>query len=72
MIFPNFAANNVDNESHLSAVANLIWSPVPKVDLGVEYIWYHVTYLTNAAGVVGGPGNGGTDNRITVESIFHF
>ena len=30
--------SNVANESHSSVVANLIWSPVPKVDLGVEYI----------------------------------
>jgi hypothetical protein len=68
----SFVSANVDNESHLSAVANLIWSPVPKVDLGIEYVWYRVTYLTNDAGVVGGSGNAGTDNRIVVESIFHF
>ncbi len=67
-----FNAANVDNESHLSAVGNLIWSPVPKVDLGLEYIWYRVTYLANNAGVVGGSGNAGEDNRIVVESIFHF
>jgi hypothetical protein len=72
MIFPAFVGANVDNESHLSAVANLIWSPVPKVDLGVEYVYYHVTYLTNNLGVVGGAGNGGSDNRLEVESIFHF
>jgi hypothetical protein len=63
---------NVANEDHTSVVANLIWSPVPKVDLGVEYIWYHVDYVANPLGVVGGPGNGGTDNRVVVESIFHF
>ncbi len=67
-----FNAENVDNTSHLSAVVNLIWSPVPKVDLGIEYLYYHVTYLANDLGVVGGAGDGGSDSRIEVESIFHF
>jgi hypothetical protein len=72
MLGPFYNAANVDNESHFSAVANLVWSPVPKVDLGLEYLYYHVTYLTNDAGVVGGKGNGGSDSRIEAESIFHF
>jgi hypothetical protein len=79
-----FNAANVDNNSHLSAAANLIWSPVPKVDLGIEYIYYRVTYALSdqAAGFPTGPcntgtfsgcsSNAGTDNRIIVESIFHF
>jgi hypothetical protein len=67
-----FNAANVDNQDHWSIVANLIWSPVPKVDLGVQYIYYHVDYLANDAGVVGGPGSGGHDQRFEFESVFHF
>lgn len=63
----------MDNESHFSAVANLIWSPVPKVDLGVEYIYYRVTYLTDSSAIgAASSGSAGHDNRIEVESIFHF
>ncbi|MGH7074741.1 MAG: hypothetical protein ACREFD_11130 [Stellaceae bacterium] len=69
---PTFVGANVDNVSHWSVLANLIWSPVPKVDLGVQYLYYHVTYLTNDSGVVNGDGNGGADQRFEFESIFHF
>jgi hypothetical protein len=31
-------------ESLTSAHANLIWSPIPAVDVGLEYIWGHITY----------------------------
>ncbi len=64
------AASLLNNESHLSVVANLVWSPVPKVDLGIQYIWYRVTYQGAA---LGPPfGNWGTDNRVEGEAIFHF
>ena len=35
---------NVFQTTHWSIAANLIWSPVPKVDLGVEYIYYHINF----------------------------
>lgn len=59
----------VANQSHWSIAANLIWSPVPKVDLGVQYIYYHVRYMS--AAITGGSPSG-DDNRIEAESIFHF
>lgn len=74
MLGPNFNLENVDNESHMSAVANLIWSPVPKVDIGIEYVWYRVTYIDSPfqATGAGSTSNAGYDNRVEVESIFHF
>jgi hypothetical protein len=70
------AFNDVDvaNNTHASVLANLIWSPVPKVDVGVEYIWYRVQYPDSpaAAGFGTSTSNVGYDNRLEVESIFHF
>ena len=57
----------MDNESHFSVVANLVWSPVPKVDLGVEYIYYRVTYLAPSSAIGTPGGNWGVDNRVEVE-----
>jgi hypothetical protein len=70
----DFNAQNVDNTSHASVLVNLIWSPVPKVDLGIEYLWYRVTYLESPfqATGAGSTSNAGYDNRVEVESIFHF
>jgi len=31
-------------ESLMSTHANLIWSPIPQVDVGLEYIWGQITY----------------------------
>lgn len=72
----------VNQEAHWSVAANLIWSPVPKVDIGVEYIYYHIQFMsaagqpTGPGGVApGAPGAGnpnGSDQRVEVESIFHF
>ena len=41
---------NVFQTTHWSIAANLVWSPVPKVDLGVEYIYYHVNFASEGLG----------------------
>ncbi|HEY7990205.1 MAG TPA: hypothetical protein VID77_02355, partial [Stellaceae bacterium] len=62
---------NVFQTTHWSIAANLIWSPVPKVDLGVEYIYYHINFP--AEPFVGPTASGaGHDHRLEAESIFHF
>jgi hypothetical protein len=59
---------NVFQTTHWSIAANLVWSPVPKVDLGVEYIYYHINFASEGPGV----STAGHDHRIEAESIFHF
>jgi hypothetical protein len=62
-------ANIFFDKSHFSVEANLMWSPVPKVDLGVEYVYFQRnTYAFAAAGWSGE----GHDNRLSVESVLHF
>jgi hypothetical protein len=39
---------SVYQNNHWSVVANLIWSPVNNVDLGVQAIYYHVSTVTGA------------------------
>ncbi len=34
----NFVTNAVDKQ-YQSVHANLIWSPIPRIDMGIEYIW---------------------------------
>jgi hypothetical protein len=59
---------NVFQTTHWSIAANLVWSPVPKVDLGVEYIYYHINFASEGVG----NSTAGHDHRIEAESIFHF
>jgi len=59
---------NVFQTTHWSIAANLVWSPVPKVDLGVEYIYYHINFASEGPGA----STAGHDHRIEAESIFHF
>jgi hypothetical protein len=61
------AANGYDKR-HYEARANLIWSPVPQVDLGVEYIWARRVTAASTATVA----DTGTLNRVEVESVFKF
>lgn len=65
---------NVFQTTHWSIAANLVWSPVPKVDLGVEYIYYHINFPTGGAAFFFPTNSSGAghDNRIEAESIFHF
>jgi hypothetical protein len=62
------AAENAIEKRHIDALANLIWSPVPQVDLGIEYI-YEKRNVQAASGTVG---SSGTGHRIEVESVFKF
>jgi hypothetical protein len=62
------AAENGYDKRHYEARVNLIWSPVPQVDLGVEYVWARrVTAASTAT-----TSDTGTLNRFEVESVFKF
>ncbi|HEY5209062.1 MAG TPA: hypothetical protein VIJ42_06395 [Stellaceae bacterium] len=61
-------ANIFFDNSHFSLEGNLIWSPVPKVDLGVEYVYFQRNTQSSSIGW----GTKGRDNRLSVESVFHF
>ena len=62
------AAANAYDKRHYEARANLIWSPVPQVDLGIEYVWARRVTAASAGAV----GDSGTLNRLEVESVFKF
>jgi len=62
-------ANIFFDKNHFSLEGNLIWSPVPKVDLGVEYVYFQ---RNTQASEIPGWGSKGRDNRLSVESVFHF
>lgn len=67
-VITSAAALNGLDKYHLEAVANLIWSPVPQVDVGIEYDWAkRVTNSTNGAF-----GNFGYENRIESMMAFKF
>jgi hypothetical protein len=68
MINNVFIENEQMDETHWSIVANLIWSPVPKVDLGLQYIYYHV--LRSSAAFAGSAV--AIDNRLEAGALFHF
>jgi hypothetical protein len=51
------------HESSDSVHANLIWSPVPSVDLGVEYIWGHAVDKDDAQGFM---------NRLQMSAAYRF
>lgn len=69
------ALNGLD-KYHLEALANLIWSPVPQVDIGIEYDWAkRVTNSTASAvyqGITYNYGNYGYENRIESMVAFKF
>jgi hypothetical protein len=62
------ALNGLD-KIHLEAVGNLVWSPVPQVDVGIEYDW--AKRITNAS-IAGGAGKFGYENRIESMMAFKF
>jgi hypothetical protein len=62
------AVQNGLEKRHVDALANLIWSPVPQVDLGVEYIYEK----RNVQAANGATGSTGTGHRIEIESVFKF
>lgn len=61
-------AQNGYDKRHYGARVNLIWSPVPQVDLGIEYDWGRRVTQTSTATT----GNTGNMNRLEVESVFKF
>ena len=61
-IFATAAALTNVERRQLAARANLIWSPVPQVDLGIEYFYARRTTETSK----------GNANRLEVESVFKF
>ena len=67
-IITSAAAQNARDKLHVGGVVNLIWSPVPQVDIGLEYIYVHrVTAAPNGA-----VGSSGQLNRIEAETVFKF
>lgn len=62
------AALNALDKEHIQAFLNLIWSPVPQVDLGVEYDWAKRT----TAGNFGPVANYGYMNQLVAETVFKF
>jgi len=68
--FNPIIANIFFDKSHISGAANLIWSPVPKVDLGIEYVYFQRNAFAPVSFL--GWGSTGKDNRISTEAIFHF
>jgi hypothetical protein len=67
-IITTAAAQNAYDKRHIGGRANLIWSPVPQVDLGIEYDYVRRT-TQSANGAVQNVGN---VHRLEVESVFKF
>ena len=61
------AQNGLDKE-HIAGTANLIWSPVPQVDLGIEY----THYVRMVAGPFENTQSRGHMDRIEAETVFKF
>jgi hypothetical protein len=64
------AAANALDKTHIGGTINLVWSPVPQVDFGIEYDW-GIRRTQRAL-----PGTTGTDrgdlNRIEGMGVFKF
>jgi hypothetical protein len=68
------AAQNALDKMHLGGTINLVWSPVPQVDFGIEYDHVHrvtAAPLTGAGGVIAVQSSGML-NRIEAEGVFKF
>ncbi len=68
-IITSAAALNGLDKYHIEAVGNLLWSPVPQVDIGIEYDW--AKRVTNAS-IAGGAGDFGYENRVEAMTAFKF
>jgi hypothetical protein len=62
------ASQNAVDKMHIAETVNLIWSPVPQVDLGIEY----THYSRHVAGPNGATQSIGQMNRIEAETVFKF
>lgn len=67
-IITSAAALNGLDKYHIQSYANLIWSPVPQVDIGVEFDW--AKRVTNASTATAG--NFGYENRLATMAAFKF
>jgi hypothetical protein len=67
-IFNTVAARNLVNRYLIGATLNLIWSPVPQVDFGIEYTWAQRSTWSSTATV----SNTGNLNRSEVMGVFKF
>jgi hypothetical protein len=66
-ITSNAVQNGIDKR-HMNVIGNLVWSPVPQVDLGIEYQWARKTTWASTATV----SDHGSENRIEAETVFKF
>jgi hypothetical protein len=64
------AVLNGIEKRHASGTANVIWSPVPQVDVGMEYEWGE--RFVQSAAAAGGNTNKGVFNRVEGEMVFKF
>jgi Porin subfamily len=62
------AAQNGIDKTHIAQTVNLIWSPVPQVDLGIEY----THYTRMVAGPFENTQSRGNMNRIEAMTVFKF
>jgi DcaP outer membrane protein len=63
-------SQNVLDKRHIGLTANLIWSPIPQVDLGIEYDIIRRTTWANLAGTSNT--NYGQLQRFETEAVFKF
>jgi Porin subfamily len=62
------ATQNAVDKRHIGGRVNIIWSPVPQVDLGIEYDWARRDVWNSS----GATQSLGYMNRLEVESVFKF
>ncbi len=62
------AAENGLDKQHIGVTANLIWSPVPQVDLGIEYSWIQRQTQSATAFI----SNTGALQRLETMAVFKF
>lgn len=64
------AIQNGLDKMHIGETVNLIWSPVPQVDLGIEYD--HITRVVAGPNVAAGVSSRGNLNRVEAMTVFKF
>ncbi|HXZ01958.1 MAG TPA: porin [Stellaceae bacterium] len=71
-IITGTANQNALDRRHIGATGNLIWSPVPQVDIGIEFDWVQRTTWSYSGAGNTGTSNQGTIERIESEVVFKF
>jgi hypothetical protein len=64
------AIQNAVDKTHIGGTINLVWSPVPQVDLGIEYTRIH--RIVAGPNPAFGVGSEGSMNRAEIETVFKF